>query len=290
MNIFKRINRIMRENGGVYLLPLLICLVAFGLDFAFLLSKNAFYPSATIAKKAVILINSIAIIFLPIVSLILFLSVLVARLDPLYKRLFDRTIVLIFFLSAVASAFVHIDIFVLSTFGNNVVDLPLAANWLLMVSLVAVAIWLSRVHFNSLLSWANKVSIIVVPATVIFVITLCASGIYEYTDVSKAFEDAPVLQGNSSKSPNVIIFSSDGLNNNGMSVYGYARNNTPNLKHLAQKSIVYTRAYTNCSHSRCSDASTLTGKHPVETKLIFFPEIYMGRDSFEHLPGILAIN
>ncbi|MFC1835453.1 sulfatase-like hydrolase/transferase [Thermodesulfobacteriota bacterium] len=93
--------------------------------------------------------------------------------------------------------------------------------------------------------------------------------------------------GKARKAPNIILFSSDGVERSHLSVYGYDRKTTPNLDQLASVSNVYERAYTNSGNTTGSLCSILTGKSPFTTKVIYAPDMLQGKDSFEHLPGIL---
>ncbi|MAB77920.1 MAG: hypothetical protein CMJ89_01085 [Planctomycetes bacterium] len=68
----------------------------------------------------------------------------------------------------------------------------------------------------------------------------------------------------SSDKPNVILIVMDTLRADRMDVYGYAKPTTPNLSRLAQRGIVYERAYSTASWTWPSTASILTGKLPQE--------------------------
>jgi arylsulfatase A-like enzyme len=87
--------------------------------------------------------------------------------------------------------------------------------------------------------------------------------------------------------PNIIILGSDGLSANYLSAYGYTLNTTPFLNELTVTSLVAKNAFPNASSTTGSTTSVLTGKEPVVTQIFRYPDILSGRDSFEHLPGIL---
>jgi glucan phosphoethanolaminetransferase (alkaline phosphatase superfamily) len=89
------------------------------------------------------------------------------------------------------------------------------------------------------------------------------------------------------KQPNIILLGSDGLNAENLSVYGYARNTTPQLKILAQTSLVAENAFTNAGNSAGSVISLFTSKLPTQTRVLYPPDILTGINSFQHLPGIL---
>jgi hypothetical protein len=87
--------------------------------------------------------------------------------------------------------------------------------------------------------------------------------------------------------PNILILGSDGLNSSHMSVYGYERDTTPFLRGLAESSLVAQNAFPNASSTTASTTSVLTGKPPIVSEVMRYPDILQGGDSFEHLPGIL---
>jgi len=87
--------------------------------------------------------------------------------------------------------------------------------------------------------------------------------------------------------PNIIILGSDGLSANYLSAYGYPLNTTPFLNELAETSLVAENAFPNASNTTPSTTSVLTGKESIAVKVFRYPDILSGKDSFEHLPGIL---
>lgn len=96
--------------------------------------------------------------------------------------------------------------------------------------------------------------------------------------------------GQISRRPNVILFSTDGLSADNMSVYGYKRQTTPFINELAQTSLVGQNNFTNSGHSLGSETSVLTGKLPFETGVLYPPDILVGENKYQHLPGILKQN
>ncbi|KPL83401.1 hypothetical protein SE15_06900 [Thermanaerothrix daxensis] len=95
--------------------------------------------------------------------------------------------------------------------------------------------------------------------------------------------DAPTTK----KLPHILLITADGLNANHLSVYGYQRDTTPNLRQLAERSLVAENAYSNCAYTAGSVVSILTGKYPTTTRVIYRPDKLRDKDAFEHLPYIL---
>ena len=90
-----------------------------------------------------------------------------------------------------------------------------------------------------------------------------------------------------SELPNIILLGLDGVNAENMSVYGYERDTTPNIKSLAQDALIAENAFSNSGNTGGSLTSILTGKLPTETRVIYPPDILTGEDAYQHLPGIL---
>lgn len=91
----------------------------------------------------------------------------------------------------------------------------------------------------------------------------------------------------SAQRPNIIILGSDGLSSTYLSAYGYERETTPFLSRIAVHSLIAENAFPNASSTTASTTSVLTGKEPATVGVYRYPDVLSGRDSYEHLPGIL---
>ena len=87
--------------------------------------------------------------------------------------------------------------------------------------------------------------------------------------------------------PNILIITSDGLNADNMSVYGYERDTTPQIRKLSETSLIAENAFSNAGNTTGSLISIYTGKYATKTRVIYPPDILRGSDSYQHLPGIL---
>lgn len=87
--------------------------------------------------------------------------------------------------------------------------------------------------------------------------------------------------------PHVLLITGDGVNASHMSVYGYDRDTTPNLREMAKSSLVAKNVFSNADHTTGSVISIYTGKHPAQTRLFYSHNILKNSDAYEHLPGIL---
>lgn len=89
------------------------------------------------------------------------------------------------------------------------------------------------------------------------------------------------------KLPHILLITSDGVNATNMSLYSYERETTPNIDELAKTSLVAENAFSNAGHTSGSITSLLSGKHPLNTRVLHSPDILRGLDAYQHLPGIL---
>jgi len=95
------------------------------------------------------------------------------------------------------------------------------------------------------------------------------------------------IQKPSANRPNVIIVGGDGLSDSYLSLYGYNHDTTPFLKEMAKTSLVAENAFPNVSSTTASTTSALTGREATTVGIFRYPDILSGKNSFEHLPGIL---
>jgi hypothetical protein len=294
----KKIHRFLRlDIGGEErsLSPLmsmalsLAALVVF-LEVSFHVSKNSFFMGLGMLEKSAVVLNSVSLMLVPAVLLAAALKLIPARYG-LYNRLLPpiRSAFLFLFLAGcVSAAFVHIDTWMYSTYGLNVTDLPAYLNRVLLVLLIAFSLYLYGRNAEGLYSFFRKYRAAVTLLYVgLFAVLLFSFSLKTYAKYHMLKWEAP-LRTSEEALPNIIVFSPDGLDSAHMSAYGYERKTTPNIDGLAERSFLYNRAYSNCSHSRCSDISTLESKSPLRTKVLFAPDILSGRDTLQHLPGVLA--
>lgn len=131
---------------------------------------------------------------------------------------------------------------------------------------------------------AQKLSSSSLAVLVCFTIALvCAAGL---RDVDKLDDFKGGISSNS-ELPNILILSSDGINDRNTSAFGYERNTTPFIKALRDKTLVSTNHFSNSAFTGASVISLLTGKLPATTHVIYQPDGLRGVDAYEHLPGIL---
>jgi hypothetical protein len=91
----------------------------------------------------------------------------------------------------------------------------------------------------------------------------------------------------SERMPDILLLGSDGIEASHMSVYGFERDTTPFLQSWIDQALIAENAYPNVSRTSGSLVSMLTSKLATHTGVFDQFKILKGRDTFEHLPGIL---
>ena len=74
------------------------------------------------------------------------------------------------------------------------------------------------------------------------------------------------------KKPNIVFFLVDDLGWTDVEPFGTSFYETPNIKKLAEESMIFTNAYAACPVCSPTRASILTGKYPVGTGITDFIE------------------
>ena len=95
------------------------------------------------------------------------------------------------------------------------------------------------------------------------------------------------LQDERADRANILILSTDGLNADHMSAYGYERDTTPFIEGILPQLLVSENHLSNNESTAGSIASLLTGKLSTATRVLSSPDAFVGDDVYEHLPGLL---
>ncbi len=123
---------------------------------------------------------------------------------------------------------------------------------------------------------------------VLLVVFVAAGLLPVLTHTSAANTPAAVISASSR--PHIFFITADGVNAENMSVYGYERETTPFINEMAQSSLVAMNAFTNSANTSGSIVSMFTSKSPIETRVLYPPDILKGEDVYQHLPAILTLN
>ena len=170
------------------------------------------------------------------------------------------------------TALMMLDNFTYTVFKVGVISMEGLRRAVYTVGFVAFFWWMLRLS-KRIVRRTNKPSSFLTPG----LLTVSMAGILAirlFNDLSDTY-------------PNIIILGSDGLSANYLSVYGYPLETTPFLNKVAKTSLVAENAFPNASNTTPSTTSVLTGKEAITVKVFRYPDMLSGKDSFEHLPGIL---
>jgi hypothetical protein len=261
------------------------------LDAAFQLSRISFFSRLGAFEVARSLINSLAVILLCATAAIAIAKLLLMAARPLKRahRWIRSLLLFILWLVLISIVFVHMDVWMYTTFPNiHVRTLPRLLNWALLLAIITSSVLLAKRGGEEVCRFFSGRTGLVAGAYFLvflfFGISTLQLAVKEHLRLKGSHASAKGAAG----LPNIVLLSADGLEASHMSAYGYGRETTPNINKLAEQSIVYQKAFTNSANSRGSVVSILTGKSPLMTKVISFPDVLNGTDSLEHLPGILA--
>lgn len=180
---------------------------------------------------------------------------------------------------------VVIDNFTLTLFGwgiRNAVGPAVYAYRLLTIGLVVLAGWLlhgfwaGRYSGSTLkgLTWAAG-------------LILLSSAPFLLVALTLSREEPIVAPSAGSGQPNILILNGDGISADHMSVYGYERPTTPFLDSVKHEFLVAENHFTNASDTGGSVISLLSSKLPTTTRVVYPPDVLRGKDSYQHLPGML---
>lgn len=90
-----------------------------------------------------------------------------------------------------------------------------------------------------------------------------------------------------SQLPDIYLITSDALNAEDTSLYGYGRPTTPNLQRFAQHSFTFDYFFANCNFTTPATTSIATGKLPWSHRVFHFSGFLRGDDERENLATLL---
>lgn len=261
------------------------------MEWIFFVTKPSFIYLMSNFEKVKILILTGFIFMVPLLGIVLVLSLLnfifsgkVDRVFPAIAEIIPTTVLSILCL-------VMIDNFTYTVFKRGIVSS--VEGWRVAYIALFLFIFINVYRYvrnlnNSLLGkswiysdWARNLSLFLLILPLLFIVRKMVQGNYQIKSWST------ITTSQSGELPNIILLGSDGVDAAHMSVYGYGRDTTPNIRELAGTSLIAENAFPNAGNTGSSLTSILTGKLPSQTHVIYPPDILTGYDSYEHLPGML---
>lgn len=278
---------------SITLVTVSILFIYIFLEWIFLITKPSFMNSIRTVEKISILLVTFALI--TSLYLIIIGSLwLVTRIKiHLFQYFFSAVGLFItaFILSSLA--LLLIDNFTYTVFRFGIVTSSgifrfvyiLVFLGLLFLSIQEIHRWVKKTD-NFLAKLKKRVLIPVLTSLIFIVLTVSVISITG--NVQNRNDTA--LSMNNGKKPNIFLITADGVNAEFMSLYGYPKDTTPFLTKMADTSLVGINAFNNSGNTSGSIISILTGKYPIDTHVLYPPDILEGKDAYQHLPGILKLN
>ncbi|GAP15969.1 arylsulfatase A [Longilinea arvoryzae] len=253
------------------------------MEWFFYATKSSFMDRLGLADKLMVPPLTgfmVAVVGLAGLLAVFLLNLILGRYLPWFNR-YSRHLPAALLLACLA--LIMLDNFTYIVLGFGIVD----AKSTLRSLYVLVGLLCILYALRELANARNRPGL-VYPTAGLLVLSLILAGLTLHNEQALRVQSLPTDPAN--REPNIILFGTDGLSANHMSLYGYYRETTPFLTDFAETALVAENQFTNAGHSMGSDASLLTGKLPFETGVLYPPDILIGADKYQHLPGILKEN
>ena len=280
--------RLMRHRfRAVSALSIAACYTFHFLEWLFFITKPSMFSALSAWDSfRVLLVSPILLLFGCLVPIVLIELLGLIRWKASSSALLDSLALLIPASITAAAAFLLIDNFTYTVFKFNTGSFDGPARHLyVLVFLVLVGLSFRYLKSSALRasSLANQKAIVVWVCVPLLVSTLVA--VFQFEAVQPG---PPESQDVSiSRSPNILILSSDGVVAKRMPAYGYQRDTTPFISSLLEEALVFENFFTNSEKTTGSVGSVLSGRLPTTTRVVIRPDMFQGTDSFLHLPGVL---
>ena len=262
-------------------------------EWLFYVTKPSFFDLIPLAEKIEILFQTGFLLILPTILLSLFLWILDSLLVLINKNgipLYLSTLLPSVILACLSLLIIDNFTYTLFSFGVVTTEGPLRGLYTSMF-----IIWLAYLHryiLKKLGLRGNEQPLLTptgnryYPIQGLFLISsILFLARFDFSAVTGMISSGSEMK--STAKPNILLLGADGLNAGHLSAYGYERTTTPTMEELVADSLLVENAYTNSAHSTGSIISMLNSKLPVQTRVLNSPDILKGKDSFQHLPGIL---
>ena len=254
-------------------------------EWLFFMTKPSILSNTGIGESLFVLNNSILLLTLFVAGIGFLLSIIAALLKSIFKQTppwFDVSTLAPGFVLG-AWLFIIINNFTHTVFGIYVGSFQGLGRYV-YAGLFVLLWWYSTRQFISWSKFFDNKGGFVGPTISLILVSLSLLWSVSRIDSSQAVD---TLVDNKDKKPNILILSSDGVNADHTSVYGYHRDTTPFLRTLAKESLLSLNSFSNAANTTGSIASVLSGRLPTSTRVIYRPDILRGYDAYLHLPAIL---
>jgi len=278
-----------RDCAVVAALSILCVYFYFLMEWIFFATKPSFMSSLAVPEKISALVippGLFSIAFLAAIGLLRLLSG--ALESAVGVGIFSRTAPLLPALPLAASLFILVDNYTYTLLDYGVISTDgtvrlLYAFWFLLLLLSSYGFLYRR--SRALAASSARRSLLALAG-----ILLCISAadfVYAFACGTRSPGLAATAHTQLDRPPNILLISSDGIDADRTSAYGYERDTTPFLRTKMKDALVVENAFTNAPSTRPSLASMFTGKMPTTNRLLGISGILQGEHAYQHLPGIL---
>ena len=278
------------------------CIFALFSEWLFLVTKPSFFRSLDLAQSLGILFSSL---LAPVAACsILLLPFLLADAALHWFNLhwfkwgrcrwghfrLDRAVFAVALTIPAAilslSLLLLLDNFTYTVFRVGIIKTPGLWSLAYLAILAVIAVWVYR-RLGRFLNTPRPPGIRKYWAGAVAGVMMVSAGVAATQIVTEPIYWPAPVAGSGVTRPNILLVHGDAIEARRTSAYGYERETTPFLKRFMEEALVFENYFSNSSSTSGHTVSILTGKLPIETRVIKYPDILMGRNAYEHLPGML---
>ncbi len=261
----------------------------FLMEWIFFASKPSFMSSLAVSEKFAALVIPPGLFCIAFLCAIALLRLATGAIESATGvNVFSRMSPILPALPLAASLFILVDNYTYTLFDYGVISTdgwtrPLYGVWFLLLFLACYFFLYRRA--NALAASTARRSLLALAG--ILLSLSAADAVYEFATNTRSAGASITARTKLDRLPNILLISSDGIDANRTSVYGYERDTTPFLRAQMKNARFFENAFTNAPSTRPSLASMFTGKLPTTNRLLGISGILQGEHAYQHLPGIL---
>lgn len=278
---------------GIVISTIFVIFIYFFMEWIFLVTKPSFMSSLNLLGQLSIFFQTASFVSVIYTALMIIYVLVGSKLPGLIKKAIVFAGLFIPGFLTACLILLLVDNFTYTVFQFGIVT---STGWvralygllflvLMVISVKELTLFASKMEYFLYKFEKKKI----ITFIFVFLAILVLVGIFPLVN-NQYSTNLPVISTSIEKSPHIFLITVDGVNAENMSLYGYERETTPFLEQLAKESLVAENAFTNAANTSGSIISILTGKHPIDTRVLFPPDILKSEDAYQHLPAILKFN
>ena len=296
----KKILSVLKPLRNLAISPVVLCLLTALLavfyavaEWVFIFTRPSFLKTVPLAEKLEALVATASLLILAGLLLVIVILLPGFFFHKRHVRHVLRAIALLIpTLLLTSTVLLLVDNFTYTVFRFGIVSTTGVWRGIYAFLLIILAIFL----YTHIADLGNLFTIffsrqktrirVIVPTMVIL---LAALGAIAPANISREKSAATQQRTAASRNqmPDILLITVDAVNAEYTSIYGGERDTTPFLRELAARSLVGMNHFANAQGTIGSLTSLLTGRHPVDVRVIYSSDMLQATDAYQHLPGIL---